>query len=56
LLFPLARYWLVQHNDDRKVMASSQLRTETVEVGLLIMSLVLKKMTAASPDQHANYD
>ena len=30
---------------------SSQLRTESFELGLLITPLVLKKLTAASPDQ-----
>jgi hypothetical protein len=53
LAFPLACYWLVKHNDDK---ASSQLRTESFELGPLITPLVLKKMTAASPDQGAIYD
>ncbi|CAL8398960.1 unnamed protein product [Arctogadus glacialis] len=35
---------------------SSQSRTESVELGPLITPLVLKKMTAASPDPHAIYD
>ena len=41
-LLPLAR---------REATASSQSRTESVEMGPLITPLVLKKMTAAFPDQ-----
>ena len=33
-----------------KVAASSQLRTESVELGPMITHLQLKKITAASPD------
>ena len=54
-LLPLACYWLVWHNDDREATSSSQLRTESFELGPLITPFVLKKMTA-SPDQRAIYD
>ena len=55
-LFPLACYWLFQYNDDREAIASSQLRTESFELGPLITPVVLKKMTVSSPDQRAMYD
>ena len=54
-LLPLAHYWLVQHNDDRSATASSQLCTQSVELGTLIIPLVQQKMTAASLDQRAIY-
>ena len=41
-------------NYDRKETASSQLRTESVELGLLITPLGLMKMT--SPDQREIYE
>jgi hypothetical protein len=55
-LFPLARYWLVKHNDDREATAYSQSRTGSVELDPLFTPLVLKIMMAASPDQRAIYD